>query len=206
MTQLSKNPNSAAGLEAESRVLKVLSEWIEREKRDWILVHSVCSNQVDLHVDAPNVITWIESPKRNSQLGDIRIFKQDEHGRPLHDKFVCIDVKYSSRWDYSSITFRRTGDDPKADAVRHICNFVGSGMSSTDFWYLTIGKNGTYIFTLEDVRNFIRSSSKAEFLEMCQPGKYDEVTWYMSFEPIIDSIIAYENIENWLKTIDKRLG
>lgn len=209
MSKLIESADGIAGLQAEDHVLEYLSNRFIREERDWILVHSICSSSAGLHSakKLKNVITWVETPKKNSQLGDIRIAAMDQHGRPIRDRCVYVDVKYSKRWDYASITFRRTGSSAKRDAIAHLCNFVGSGISPFDFWYLTLGNKGTSLVSLHDVRSFVNSATEEEMLEICKPGKYNDVdTWYMSFESIIDSSDAYD-LETWTREVlSQRLG
>lgn len=209
MSDLSINPDSQAGLQAEDHILEYLAKRFDREERDWVLIHSVCSNSdsLDSVKRLPNVLTWIETPKKNAQLGDIRIASRDVHGRPVRDYCVYVDVKYSKRWDYASITFRRTGESAKKDAIAHLCNFIGKDVSPFDFWYLTLGNRGTYIVSLFDVQGFIQGASEEKMLEICKPGKYNNVdTWYMSFEEIIKHNHTYD-LEIWIQEVlSQRLG
>lgn len=193
--------DSLSGIQAEDSILEYLAKRFKKEGRTWVLVHSVCSDEIGGRAKLPNVITWIESAKKNSQLGDIRIFNGDIHGRPLRDKCVYVDVKYSKKWDYASVTFRRTGTDAKSDAIRHLCGFVGSGISPDDFWYLALGKKGTYIFTLRDVQNFIKNTSEEELNEICQLGKFNDVdTWFMPFDRIVSTCMTYD-LDTWIEQV-----
>ena len=63
MSDLSINPDSQAGLQAEDHILEYLAKRFDREERDWVLIHSVCSNSdsLDSVKRLPNVLTWIET-------------------------------------------------------------------------------------------------------------------------------------------------
>ena len=198
MNTLSSNPDSVAGLQAEYDILEYLAKRFEREDRNWLLVHSVCSEPPSYREKLNNVMTWIESPKLNAQNGDIRIASRDMHGRPKRESCVYVDVKYSKRWDYASLTFRRTSVSAKQDAIRHFIDFVGEGIASFDFWFLTIGNRGTYLINLFDLQKFINDTPNEIMNEICSPGQYNDVdTWYMSFEKIIESCRTYD-LETWI--------
>jgi hypothetical protein len=199
--------DSLTGIQAEDHILEYLAKRFTRENRKWALVHSVCSDEIINRVKLPNVVTWIESTKKNSQLGDIRIYRADQFGRMMRGPVVYVDIKYSKKWDYSSVTFKKTGENPKADSIRHLCGFVGKGIDPSDFWYLTMGKRGTYILTLEDVQTFVKSASEEEMIEICQEGKFNDTeTWFMSFERIIDTCASFD-LDTWIEEIlVSRLG
>ena len=205
---MTNTEDTIAGLQAEDHILEYLAKRFMREERDWILVHSVCSNSPILESSKlKNVLTWVETPKKNAQLGDIRIARKDYHGRPMREYCVYVDVKYSKKWDYASVTFRSTGENPKRDAIAHICNFIGQGVSPFDFWYFTLGSRGTYIIDLFDVQGYVMGASEEEMLSICKKGKYKGVdTWYMSFEKVIDKNVTYD-IDTWIdRVLARRLG
>ena len=161
----------------------------------------MCSEPPAYREKLKNVITWIETPKQNAQRGDIRIASVDTHGRPVFGECVFVDVKYSKRWDYASVSFRRTGTSAKSDAVRHFVEFIGTDVSPYDFWFLTIGNRGSYLVNLYDVRKFVEEAREEVLNEICSPGQYNEVdTWYMSFEKIIESCSTYD-IETWIQDV-----
>ena len=72
---------------------------------------------------------------------------------------------------------------------------------------MTLGNRGTYIVSLFDVQGFIQGASEEKMLEICKPGKYNNVdTWYMSFEEIIKHNHTYD-LEIWIQEVlSQRLG
>ena len=196
MTDMSLNPFANDGLKAEDRMVEYFDKLIEERSLNWKIVHSVISGTTYKY-DTLHTITWVESAKDNGQKGDIRIYSCDEHGRPLADKEVYIDVKYSKNWGYASVSFPAKSSSVKRDAVNHLCNFVGYGVSR-DFWYMSIGSNGTVMFNLLDVQKFIRACQEEELQEMCKTSKYNGSTaWFLSFEHLVEHMSSID-LDTWI--------
>lgn len=193
MSELS-SPNAKPALEIEDEMVKRFSEYIEKNGLNWIVVHSVVGeNKAPL----PYVVLWNESAMKNAQLGDFRIAKCDVHGRPQREGMVYVDVKYSRDYDYASVSFPNRYNDPKRDAIEHLCNFIGQGVKD-DFWYMSCGCNGIIMIALTDVQRFIRDAQPSLMREVCKPGKYNgRPSWFMSFEPIIKIFHAYYG-DSWI--------
>lgn len=199
---MSANPFREVGFQEEYLMVEELSNLFYKTDRDYLIIHSICSdeNYKPMH----NVLTWVETPLKNAQLGDIRIARKDMNGRPMRDYCVYIDVKYSRDWPYSSISFKKRSGNVKQDAISHICNFVGNGVTD-DFGYLSIGKAGKFMFALTDVQDFIRSHSKEELERICKSGKWDgEESWFL---PLGHPGIEYYELSTWIpEFLDQRIG
>lgn len=200
--KMSANPFRDVGFQEEYFMVEYLSKLFNRTERDYVIIHSVCSDQQ--YKPFNNVLTWVESPMKNAQLGDIRIARKDMNGRPMRDYCVYIDVKYSRDWGYSSISFRKKTGNVKQDAISHICNFVGNGVAN-DFWYLSIGGAGRHMFALTDVQDFIRSSSEEKLAQICKSGKWDgEESWFL---PLGDCSLESFELSTWIpEWLDQRIG
>lgn len=211
MSSLLENSDSIAGFQAEDSVLESLAKRALREERDWKFIHSICPGTPCRKILLPNVVIWNESSAENARHGDIRIARTDIHGRPLRDYCVYIDVKNTSRHEYASLTFKRTGESAKRDAIQYLCGFIGDGVPDTDFWYMTFGGRGDYVICLKDVRDFIQSTSEEELLLICKKSERQEngttkKMWYMSFEKPLERCHSYD-METWFQEVlSQRLG
>lgn len=205
MTDLSLNPFAADGLQAEDRMVHYFDKLIEENELDWKIIHSVVSGAMHKY-DTLHTITWVESAKVNAQKGDIRIYSCDDHGRPLADKEVCIDVKHSKNWGYASVSFPAKSSSVKTDAINHLCYFIGSGIAP-DFWYMSIGSKGTIMFNLAEVQRFIGSCSEEELKMMCMRSMYNaSPAWFLSFEHLVGRVKTWD-LETWISEIlQPRLG
>lgn len=193
MSELS-SPNAKPALEIEDEMVKRFSEYIEENRLDWIVIHSVVGeNKAPL----PHVVLWNESAMKNAQLGDFRVAKCDIHGRPQREEMVYVDVKYSRDYDYASVSFPNRYNDPKRDAIEHLCNFIGQGVKD-DFWYMSCGCKGIVMIPLTEVQSFIKNAPQEVIREVCKPGKYNgRPSWFMSLEPIIKRFHAYYR-DSWI--------
>lgn len=203
MSNLSANPLSMVGLQAEDHVVEHFDKFITARELDWKVIHSVVDGtSYDYHTS--NTITWVEDPFKNAQMGDIRIFACDSHGRPIEGRGVYIDVKYSRDWKYASISFPKKSDSPKRDAVSHLCGFIGKSIEN-DFWYMSAGSAGCIFFNLRDVQKFIQSASEEKMLDMCMSGKYND-SWFLSLENLVGSMNTYD-LATWEEEeLMQRLG
>lgn len=195
MSNFLNNPNSEAGLHAEKMCAIHLANLFQENNVPAIVVHSICSD--DQYHEAPGLICWKDSVARNSQLGDIRIYKKDENGRPIQNACVCIDVKYSKDWEFGSITFKKRSESPKQDAMLHLFGWVGRGVSD-QFWYLSYGKSAKILIPLINVRAFVYSCTEEEMLKICKKTKYDGVdSWYFSLGEVKSHLIP---LDEWALT------
>lgn len=194
MSELS-SPNAKSALEIEDEMVKRFSEYIEENRLDWIVIHSVVGeNKAPL----PHVIVWNESAMMNAQLGDFRIAKCDVHGRPQRENMVYVDVKYSRDYDYASISFPNRYGDPKRDAIEHLCNFIGQGVKD-DFWYMSCGCKGIIMISLSEVQSFIKDARPEVMREICKPGKYNgRPSWFMSLGPVAVRFYACDR-DAWIR-------
>lgn len=199
MSELS-SPNAKSALEIEDEMVKRFSEYIEENRLDWIVIHSVVGeNKAPL----PHVIVWNESAMMNAQLGDFRIAKCDVHGRPQRENMVYVDVKYSRDYDYASISFPNRYGDPKRDAIEHLCKFIGQGVKD-DFWYMSCGCNGVVMIPLVYVQEFIRNAHPEVIREVCKHGKYNgRPSWFMSLEPVVKRY-AHHDRASWIREYLRR--
>lgn len=194
MSELS-SPNANAALEIEDEMVKRFSEYIIENKLDWIVIHSVVGESKS---PLPHVIVWNESAMKNAQLGDFRIAKCDIHGRPQREPMVYVDVKYSRDYDYASISFPNRYNDPKRDAVEHLCNFIGLGVKD-DFWYMSCGCRGVVMIPLTEVQRFIKDAQPEVMMEVCKPGKYNgRPSWFMSLGPVAERFCANDRA-TWIR-------
>ena len=193
------SPFAQAGLEIEDTMVEHFSKYIEESSLPWVVIHSVVGESKK---PLPHVIVWNESAMKNAQLGDFRIARCDVYNRPQRDYMVYVDVKYSRNYGYASVSFPNRYNDPKRDAIEHLCNFIGRGVAH-DFWYMSCGSKGTIMIPLESVRSFVRSAPPEAMKEICKPGKYNgRETWFLSFEPIVERFHTYD-LTTW---IDEYLG
>lgn len=196
------NPDSKFGFDTESDICERMYERLKRDYPNLYLVHSLCSNK-DVHSNGVDCCV-VETPTENAKHGDIRIYKIDDKGRPLFSDFICIDVKSSRKWFSGSITFKKLSSDPKMDAIKHICDFIGTDVEDT-FWYMSIGRNYIpYMIPLKTVKTFFRTRSTEDLLKICKVGKYDNgESWYMSLGYIPGEHKKYEewynsSLKNWV--------
>jgi hypothetical protein len=205
MTDLSLNPYATAGFQAEDHMVEYFDRMIEANGLNWKVIHSVISG-TSYKYETLHTITWIESAKENAELGDIRIVDCDTHGRPVDGRSVYIDVKYSKKWNYASVSFPAKTGSIKRDAVNHLCNFIGKGIAH-DFWYMSIASKGTIMFNLPDVQAFVRSKTEEELRELCTESKYNgSPAWFLSFEKMVNHMPTWD-LQTWIEDIlYQRLG
>ena len=193
------SPKAKAGFEIEDEMVKYFSDYIENNGLDWIVIHSVVGETKD---PLPHVVLWNETAMKNAQLGDFRIARCDIHCRPQREYMVYVDVKYSENYGYASVSFPNRYDDPKRDAIEHLCNFIGRGVKD-DFWYMSCGCKGIIMISLTEVQRFVRNAPPEVMREVCKPGKYNgRPSWFMSLEPVVNRFFTYDRA-TW---IDEYLG
>lgn len=176
---MTKSPLSDAGFLAEKAAAEYLAKLFDLEKMSFSIVHSICSKE-QAHL-TPGVICWIDTPSKNSQYGDLRIYKRDIHGRPVLAPYACIDVKFSRDWDHGSVTFKKRSESPRSDAIAHLRDWVGGDVDEHLWWYLSCTESRDEMISLADVRRFVAESSEDEMKGICRLGKFDNGdSWYFS--------------------------
>lgn len=196
------SPKADEAIKKEYALANFFSRYVDRFHKNWQIIHSTCDvKRSDLE---RNVIEWKDTPYNNAVYGDIRIARKDEHGRVV-EPFVYIDLKYTDTWDYASITFPKTRDFPKYDAMKHL-NMIGKGVEK-DFYYVSWGKAGIRVFSLDKVKKFVSGADESDMLRFCTEGKFNSrPSWFISLVNLSFSSEP-EVLLKWLDTtVSKRLG
>lgn len=202
MSQALTSPKADAAIAKEYSLANFFSRYIDKYKKQWKVIHSTCDyKRKDLE---HNVIEWKDTPYNNAVYGDIRIAKRDQFGR-VNGPMVYVDLKYSDTWDYASITFPKTRDFPKYDCLKHL-DMIGKGVEK-DFYYVSWAKAGIRVFSLEDIKSFVRGADEADMLRYCIEGKYNaRPSWYITLDNL--SFRSEPKVLlNWLDSeVSSRLG